>query len=146
MNALMIPDGFKFRIEELVDRQSFLDWGEHCWTYFHPEALEMLHGIRMFLGRPITVNNWLWGGPLSFRGYRGPACMIGAVQSYHRRGMAFDFDVKGLTAEDALDLILANQDHEWLMPIQRMERGIPWVHADIGAIPRDRTRIYLFRP
>jgi len=142
----MIPQGFKFRIEELVDKASFASWGEGCWNFFPQESLEMLHGIRMFLDRPVTVNNWLWGGPYQYRGYRGPGCPIGAPQSYHKRGMAYDFDVKGLTAEDVRKLLVENQDHEWLLPIKRLENKVTWVHADTGTVPAGKSRIYLFEP
>ena len=142
----MIPQGFKFRLEELVDKKSFLDWGEGCWNFFPQDSLYMLHGIRTFLDRPITVNNWLWGGDYQYRGYRGPACQIGAKMSYHKRGMAFDFGAKGLTAEDVRKILIENQDHELLLLIKRLENKVTWVHADTGVIPEGRKRIYLFNP
>ncbi len=143
---MMIPEGFKFRIEELVDLQSFTEWGEGCWNFFPQESLDMIHGIRTYFDRPITINNWLWGGPFQERGYRGPSSSIGALKSYHKRGMAFDFDVKDMTAEEVRREIIDNQENEHLRLIQRMERAVTWCHVDRGPVPNGYMRVYLFNP
>jgi hypothetical protein len=142
----MIPEGFKFRLEELVDCQSFKDFGEGCWSFFPQDSLDMLHGIRTYFNIPITVNNWHSGGGLSFRGYRGPSCTIGAPLSYHKRGMAFDFDVKGMTAEQVRTEIKMHQDDPLLALVQRMEKKVTWCHADTAPLKEGQTRIYLFNP
>ena len=142
----MTPTGFKFDLRELVDPFSFAEWGEGCWNFFPQDSLDMLHGIRTYFDKPITVNNWLWGGPLRQRGYRGPTSTIGALLSYHKRGMAFDFDVKDMTAEEVRREIIENQENEHLKLIQRMERAVTWVHVDRGTVPNGYMRVYLFNP
>jgi hypothetical protein len=141
---MILPEGFKFRLEELVDSRSFADYGEGCWNFFPQNAIDMLHGIRTYFNVSITINNWLWGGPFQFRGYRGPSCTIGAIGSYHKRGMAFDFDVLGMTAEEARTEIKMHQDDPHLELIRRMEKSVTWVHADIAPLGKDQHRIYLF--
>lgn len=142
----MIPEGFKFRLEELVDPQSFKDYGDGCWSFFRQESLDMLHGIRTYFNVSITINNWLWGGPFRYRGYRSPVCDIGAPLSYHKRGMAFDFDVKDMTAEEVRTEIKMHEDDPNLKLIQRMEKRVTWCHADTAPLKEGQQRIYLFNP
>ncbi len=139
------PEGFKFQLVELVDPQSFDDFGEGCWEFFNQDAIDMLHGIRTYFNVPITVNSWSYGGSFRYRGYRGPSCTIGAQGSYHKRGMAWDFDVKWMTAREARIEIKMHQDDPNLKLIQRMEDNVTWVHTDIGKIPEGKQRIYLFK-
>jgi hypothetical protein len=135
-----------FILPELVDRTTYAREGEDGWKLFHPNILEVLDGIREFFGVPITVNNWWKGiGSFQYRGYRPHDCLIGASQSYHKRGMAFDFDVKGLDADTVRGMILEHQDDPLLHLIQRMESDVSWVHIDIGNIPNGKQRIYCFR-
>ena len=134
-----------FSLEELVDRDTFGTYGEKAWELLHPQAVTAIDGIREFFGLPVTVNSWKWDGEFQYRGYRPPHCGIGAPQSYHRRGMAFDFDVKHYSAEKVRQMILEQQDSPLLRNIMRLEADVAWVHMDIGNIPRGRDRIYLFK-
>jgi hypothetical protein len=136
-----------FKIEELVDPDTLILLGEQeCWKLFLPDALEMLDGIRRFFGVPITVNNWKWNGDLKFRGYRPSSCKIGTPNSYHRKGMAFDFDVKGLGVDVARGLIFEHQDDSNLILIRRIEADVNWVHVDIGNNPSyAMSGIHLFK-
>lgn len=135
-----------FQLHELVDRNTFHRFGDDAWRFLESDALDMLDGIREFFNAPVTVNNWWEGkGSFQFRGYRPPDCTVGAPHSHHRTGKAFDFDVKGYIAEDARRIILENQDNPLLSKIQRMEADVHWVHADIGTVPGNRQRIYVFK-
>jgi hypothetical protein len=138
------PEGFKFNLWELVDPQSFTDYSEGCWNFFPEQSLYMLHGIRTYFNVPVTVNTWHSGGPFRYRGYRGPSCSIGALSSYHKRGMAWDFDVKDMTAEEVRTEIKTHQDDPNLELIQRMEAKVTWCHADTGDLKEGQHRIYLF--
>ena len=135
-----------FKLPELIDRNTFMRHGEDAWKLLDSNALDALDSVREFFNAPITVNSWWEGrGSFQYRGYRPQDCPVGSQNSYHKRGMAFDFDVKGYTAEDARKVILENQDNPLLEKIQRMEDKVSWVHIDIGAVPKDKQRIYLFR-
>jgi len=134
-----------FELYELVDRATFQKWGQDAWSLFHPDLLLALDGIRDFFNAPVTVNNWYGGGPFQYRGYRGPECPIGAPASYHKNGMAADFDVQGYMAEDARRIIIENQDNELLQYITRMEKAVTWVHIDLAELRKDQKRIYLFK-
>lgn len=131
-----------FRIEELVDPVTFREQGQDAWNLFPDESILMIDGVREFFGLPVTVNNWLWDGEFQFRGYRPDWCTVGAKGSAHRVGRAFDLDVKGWLAQETRRIIMQNKDHPLLHYIQRMERGVNWVHIDTFEPPNDR--IYLF--
>jgi hypothetical protein len=134
-----------FELYELVDRNTFQKWGENAWNLLHPDALDALDGIREFFGVPVIVNNWYGGGQLQFRGYRPADCMIGTLNSYHKRGMAFDSNIKGFDSEDARQIIIENRDNPLLIKIQRMENYVDWIHFDIGSLTKEQNRIYLFK-
>jgi len=134
-----------FKLEELVDYDTFYTFGDKAWMLLHPDALAFIDGVREFFEAPVTVNDWLWDGLMQYRGYRPPHCMIGAQGSYHKRGKAFDFNVKNLTAEQVRKRILSSQENHLLCKINRMEADVDWVHADLGEVPEGKKRIYLFR-
>ena len=134
-----------FRLEELVDRATFQLWGEEAWTLIHPDLVLSIDGVREFFNAPVTINNWIFGGNFQYRGYRGPQCQIGAEHSYHKRGMAVDLDIKGYDAEETRRIIIENKNNPLFSYIQRMEDNVTWVHIDLGQIPLNKSRIYLFK-
>jgi len=134
-----------FTIEELIDKETFESLSEEdAWNLFPDKAIQMIDGIREFVNKPVTINNWKWGGVFQYRGYRPPQSTVGAAHSYHRRGKAFDFDVKDMTASLVRGLLLAHQTDPLLQWIQRIEANVSWVHCDLGVIPEGKNRIYMF--
>lgn len=135
-----------FEMYELVDRNTYMKFGDRAITLFNPHALEALDGLREFFNVPIMVNNW-WGKDgqgMQYRGYRPENCPVGAQFSEHKKGNAFDCSVKGYTADEARKIILENQDNSLLIRIMRMEADVSWVHFDCGRTPNGKDRIYLF--
>lgn len=141
-----------FKIKELVSEQVYRKYGENAWTFFDQKILLTLDNIRDFFGKPMTVNNWAYGGSLSQRGFR---CNMDQIVkdktedgrmycSQHCLGRAFDFNIKGMDCDDVRRDILNNQD---LFPhITRMEHrdnSRTWVHIDIANIACDS--IYVFK-
>lgn len=130
-----------FKIQELVDPESYKVLGEGAFELFNPDALTALGDLREFFGVPITINNWNNGGEFKYRGYRPPDCSVGAKLSQHRLGNAFDCDIKGYTAEEARKKILENQNNPLLEKIMRMEANVSWLHWDLKPV---KNRIYVF--
>jgi uncharacterized protein YcbK (DUF882 family) len=137
-----------FKLHELVSKQVFKKYGERAWTFFDPRLVETLDFIREKLDKPITVNNWISGGPLEQRGFR---CNMDPLPlkktksgiiycSAHMCGQAVDFDVKGMTAQKVRDWIIQNQD-SLPYPI-RLEDGVSWVHLDVR---QANQKVYLFK-
>ncbi len=141
---IKLPEGFKFKLFELVDRHTFLSRGEAAWGLFSQQSINMLHGVRTFLNVPIVVNNWHDGGDLEWCGYRSPGCTIGAPHSEHRNGNAFDCHCIMLSAEDARNRILADRDNPLLNEVHRLEGNVGWLHVDRGNLKVGQERIYVF--
>ena len=132
-----------FDIEELVDKATFTKWGEQAWMFFRPEALASLDQIRKFYNRPVTVNNWKWGGSFQYRGFRPRSVMVGAEYGQHRFGNAFDLDVNGVLAETVRRDIIANKD-EIFTHITCLEAKVSWVHFDCRNVPNRIMLVYQY--
>lgn len=110
---------------------------KQAWSFFDPRALETLYVLRTeILKVPITINTT--DGRLTQRGLRCNCCSLVKTQSgrnnpylsAHVLGKGFDFDAKGMTAEQARKLILANAE-KLPYPI-RLEKNVSWVHFDLA--------------
>lgn len=117
-----------FALEELVDPDTFKALGARAWLVLDPRALATLDQLRATFGA-CTVNTWNSGGALKFRGFRPPACKVGAAYSQHRFGRAFDCDVSNLAAEDVREHILANPDD--FPYLTTLEARVSWLHFDV---------------
>ena len=127
-----------FNLRELVDEATWNKYGDFAWHFFRTELLETLLVVRRdILQRPISVNTWSTGGRFKERGLRHN--LSAEVQKYtianrqymsaHCLGAGVDFDVKGLTAMQARQLIQSKAN---LLPHPiRLEEGVTWVHLDV---------------
>ena len=140
-----------FSIKELVDEEVFNRFGNSAWKFLDKDLLECLFIIRHNLRKPITVNNWAWGGQFSQRGLRhNNSPMVKkktkAYLSAHCLGKAVDFDVEGMTAIEVREWIVNNAD---LFPCQiRLERNfkgkpVSWLHLD-SIQDETKPKVYLF--
>ena len=120
-----------FDIEELVCDHTFAKWGEKSWQFLDTDYLHCLLIIRRdILQKPMWCNG-------RFKHQRGLRCnMCDMVKqkkevylSSHLFGKAGDFDVTGMTAEQARQKI---KDAASLLPCPiRMEAGVSWLHFDV---------------
>ena len=126
-----------FDIKEVVCKHVFNKFGEGAWQFFDPRLLETMVVIREKLGKPIYVNNWDMGGNLTQRGLRCNCCILvkektdleKVYMSAHMQGTGWDFDVKGMTAQEVREWIKRNQI---LLPYAvRLEDAVSWVHLDL---------------
>jgi len=136
-----------FKIYELVSKQVYEKYGETSWQFFDPRLLMTIDWIRERLNKSITINNWEWGGGFSQRGLRENTSEIVRDKtnrdliylSGHVLGMAVDFDVEGMTAQEVRDWLEENKDE--LPYAIRLEKDVIWVHLDV----RDTgVKIYKF--
>ena len=132
-----------FKIYELVDRDTFNQYGIMALRFFNPLALQMIEGIREYFGAPVKINDWFWGGKFHWRGLRTKWCEVGSDYSMHRFAGAFDFDIKGLSAHEARKRILDDKDHPLLKNINCLEDKVTWVHADVRNVD---NRILVVNP
>lgn len=132
-----------FQVHELVDKKTYLKFGDDVLMFFSPVALQMLDELRDFLGVPLIINNWKDGGAFEFSGLRPAWCQVGAEYSQHRLGNAFDIKPVRMAIENAFIKIINGQTHEKLKYLTCMEdlKFTPnWLHVDSRNIA-DRIRI-----
>ena len=143
-----------FCIEELVSETVFNRYGLDSWQFIDADLLKCLLIIRVGLSSSITINNWKWGGKFSQRGLRENTSRIVSLKtlndklylSAHTMGKALDFDVKGYTAPEVREWIVANADK---FPCKiRLEnelngKQISWVHLDVFENKKN-PKVYLF--
>lgn len=117
-----------FKIQELVPPETFAMFGEKSWWFIQPQAALMLDKLRDFYNKPITINNWLFGGDRKYSGFRPITCTIGGTYSQHRLGSAFDCIILGIPAEQARQDILNNKTY--FKDITCLESDVSWLHFD----------------
>ncbi len=140
-----------FCVEELVDKTVFDKYGESAWKFIDETLIETLLILRDNINRPMTINNWKWGGSFSQRGLRHNMSPLVKNKtrlylSAHIFGKAVDFDVQGMTAVEVREWIVKN---EHLFPYKvRLERNmkgkpISWVHLDVMS-DETKPKVYQF--
>ncbi len=143
-----------FVIEELVGEATFKKHGERAWKFLDDDLLECILVVRVNLGKPMTINNWKWGGKFSQRGLRTIVQQLvknmffknKLYLSAHLFGKAVDFDVQGMTAVEVRKWMVKNAH---LFPVKiRLEnllkgKPISWVHMDTF-YEQKNPKVYLF--
>jgi len=132
-----------FKAHELVHPKIYEMYGEGSINFLHPKLRTTIDDIRDYFNTKMTINNYYWGGNLKNRGLRPYLIDKYAKYSQHKLGMAVDFDIAGMTADEVRQVILDDKDCEAFRHINRMELGVSWVHIDLK---ETASRIYTFNP
>ena len=133
-----------FEVYELVDKETYQRLGEKSWWMLNEKAVKGLFELRKAIGKPITVNNWFWGGSLENRGYRSIYSTVGGKFSQHRIGNAFDINVKGMTPLQVYDFILENYTKFGITTIEHKDYTPTWSHIDFR--PTNKKEILIVKP
>lgn len=129
-----------FKIQELVSEAVYKKYGDKSWEFIDTKLIKVLDLLREHFNRPITVNNWCFGGNLQQRGLRANKDELVANKkdyyiSQHCLGKAVDFNVKGMTAQEVYEEIVANKDKFYLISrIENIKDTPTWVHIDCANI------------
>lgn len=139
-----------FAVNELVCPHTFNKYGERSWQFLDTNALYGLLLMRVSIfGVPMYVNSYKNGK--TQRGLRCNLCQIvkdktnaGVLyMSQHPFGKAWDFDVQGMTAEQARKKIIENAN---LFPFNfRLESDVNWVHWDCLDMYDNTAKVYIFK-
>lgn len=140
-----------FCVEELVDKATFVKYGDKCWQFICPRLLETLLILREGLDKKMSINSWKYGGSQQQRGLRhNRSSMVknkaGIYLSAHMEGKAVDITVDGMSAEDARNWI---KENEYLFPyklrLEHKKNGVPisWLHVDVYSYEKN-PKIYFF--
>jgi hypothetical protein len=133
-----------FKTQEYIPPETYNVWGEQSLMFMDSRLLWSMDQIWEYFqklkpGCKITINDWLWGGQFSHRGYRPITYQAeGAKDSQHRHGRACDYDVLGYTAEQVRQIILANQINPIFQYVTTFERGVTWVHMDVRNVDKSK--------
>jgi hypothetical protein len=103
-------------------------FGDKAIRYIDPRLIAVLNVIRDYVGKPMTINNYKFGGNRTESGIRLGGGSHYRQFSAHSFGMAFDavgdFDPDQLR----LDII----EGRLVLPYPvRLEMGIGWLHVDV---------------
>lgn len=142
-----------FTIEEFVSPEVYKKYGESAWQFIDERLIETMDTIREYFGKPVTINDWVFGGNLKQRGLRTNVDQIVIDKtlqnklyvSQHVLGKAADFNIAGYTVKEVYEAIKANS--KLFKHIKRMEHidSTPtWVHIDLANTGKEG--IYIFRP
>lgn len=134
-----------FDLKELVPRDVYEEYGEESIKFLDPLMIHALENVREILGVPLVCNNWALGGLRNYCGYRPKDVNIGAKNSMHKQGRAFDLVSRKMSAKD-MRRILEERQYELVYPI-RVEKWegngeISWLHIDNG--DTKGNQIYFF--
>lgn len=100
-----------------------------------PRLIVIMEKIRVDLDERVHMNNWFWGGPTMYRGFRPKTCPVGALYSQHKFGRAADFKVDNMTANEVRQYILSKEQSFFDLGLTRLEDGRDaptWVHLDLA--------------
>ncbi len=129
-----------FKIQELVSKAVYEKYGEKSWEFIDERLIKTLDLLREHFNKPITVNNWLFGGNLHQRGLRANKDEIVKNKSdyyisQHCLGKAADLNVKGMTAQEVYEDILKNKGKFPLIArIENIKNTPTWVHIDVANV------------
>lgn len=129
-----------FKIQELVSEAVYKKYGEKSWEFIDTKLIKVLDLLREHFGKPITVNNWCFGGNLNQRGLRAnkDELVVNKKDYYisqHCLGKAVDFNVKGMTAQEVYEEILKNKDKFYLISrIENIKDTPTWTHIDVANV------------
>lgn len=149
-----------FSLPEFVPPETLSKWGEKAWWFvdariaWTADAIWEYFNGEQFLGvyplpagrasRRVWINNYQWGGPRKYSGYRPPECTVGVDESQHRFCRAIDFVVEGIPAEFVREVILRKDRDISFQFITAMEVRVNWNHVDCRNTTKDK--IILFTP
>ncbi len=138
-----------FQLYELVSRGIY-DWrGAQSIEVFQEKILLTLLEIRVLLDVPLTINDWYWrNNGFQYRGWRPPAYYSNTLSvSQHLLGNAFDFDAKGISADEVRAALVGFKQDGKLAHLTRMEKDVNWVHIDCAlSTVVNEDGLFIFSP
>lgn len=136
-----------FILQEFVPPEIFHRFGKEAIWFIRPQVIKLAQFYRDWFDAAVTVNTWHDNGNMHWRGFRTPACGVGAHLSQHRFGNAFDCTIEGLTPDEVRKEILDNEDKFMRAGLTTLEDGAiakTWVHSDCRTTKLDH--ILIVRP
>lgn len=118
----------------LSDRGLSIYLDDIIYAKFDPSLLWTIERIRIYYNRPVLINNWYAvGGSLNYRGYREKVIKGSSERSQHNNGRALDFNVSGISSDEAYHHILKNYNndmYQYITAIEDKKKATTWTHFD----------------
>lgn len=148
--------GFKkyFKPYEIASKEVSDKYGNTVYKFVEFRLMRNMLFMRLALDKPFTINNWKSGGQFSQRGLRENTSKMVSDKtikgrlylSAHTMFRAFDFDVKGMKAEEVRKWAKDNEcyfPHPCRFENKMNGNQINWVHMDTF-YEKKNSRVYLF--
>jgi len=129
-----------FVIVEFVSRNIFARYGNLSTRFINPWCVRVAQQIRDRFDKPVTINNWYWGGPFQYSGFREAECEEGALNSPHKRGQAIDLRVKGVDYQEVRKELKDNYREYRIGLLEEGNSG--WNHASNEWFISEKLAIY----
>ncbi len=152
-----------FDIREFVPPEIWIRFGENSTWFIDEKTVKVAEFYKDFFSRYfknkigqelkaviIKVNDWQWGGPRKYSGFRPPDCTTGVALSQHRFKSAFDCEIilvfhSGRREEvDYLEIHKIIQEYEQtflengVSRIESVKIATGWLHTDTAWIPHQK--------
>jgi len=118
-----------FQVHELVPPETYEKFGERAIRYIDPRLIANLNALRDYIGKPMMINDYEFGGNRKHSGLRLPDTKYHSVYSAHSYGMAFD--AVGRFDYDEIREAILDQKEKLLPHPVRLEMDINWLHVDV---------------
>lgn len=121
-----------FTVQEFVPKSLYDRFGDKAIWYVSPWQIEIAEIVRKhFGGRPMTINNWSFGGILHNRGTRLPYWGGTRNVSQHKFKAAIDFSIKGVSSYIIYQEIINNPViFQSIGAIEHIDHTPTWNHID----------------
>lgn len=135
-----LPEIRHFKVEEFVSSHVYWTFGPRSIIVMDWRIIKTVVSLREVFDRPVTINDWVFGGNREYSGFREPNCSIGVTFSQHRFGRAIDCLIKNTLADEVRRYVVNHRRH--FPYVTAMEDGVPWVHLDCRTTEGDDIFIF----
>jgi len=126
-----------FDLREFIPKDIYEINGEDSINLIDKRCIYAAYAFRIEFGT-ISINDWLYGGDVNFRGYRPENCPIGVKRSMHKKGQAVDLVFLD-TSIESVKRAVQRDNYYWryVVGITRIELGTPHLHIDFKETNND---------
>lgn len=141
MDRIKITD--HFFLDEVISPEIYKQCGMMSASFISERLIFGVEKLRRALDKPITINNWMFGGEFKHSGLRPMDCAEGAKWSDHKFGHAMDIKIAGMHSFDVQIYI----EQHWLdysqffTAVEKHTDG--WTHVSDRFIPGwDKSKVF----
>lgn len=132
-----------FKLQEFIPREIYQKYELYSTRFIDPRLPMLAQVIREYFNKPMTINDWLTNGPRNYSGFRPGNCKVGAVNSSHKRGTAFDFVIKGMKPSEIQEEIKENFEYFKKYGLTLLETNTAtWTHVSIEWFDCSKLVVY----